>query len=58
MIVLNHINGLPIETKTVKVPMTYTACYSNATEVIFFETVEEYEQYKLEHFPQVDEENL
>lgn len=51
MITLKHNNGLPIETKTVKVPTTYIASHSNATEIIYFETIEEYEQYKTEHFP-------
>lgn len=56
MITLKHNNGLPIETKTVKVPKTYVASHSNATEIIFFENYEEYEAYKLEHFPKPEEE--
>ena len=51
MITLNHIQGIPIETETVKVPKTYIASHSNATKIIFFENKEEYETYKLEHFP-------
>jgi len=54
MITLKHNNGLPIETKTVKVPKTYVASHSNATELIFFETQEEYDAYMLEHFPPIE----
>lgn len=57
MITLKHNNGLPIETTTVKVPKTYVASHSNATDIIYFETVEEYETYKNEHFPKEEAPN-
>ena len=55
MITLKHNNGLPIETTTVKVPTIYVARHSNATDIIYFETVEEYETYKSVHFPKQEE---
>jgi len=56
MITLQHIQGIAIETETEKIPKNYVASHSNATEIIYFENYEEYEAYKLEHFPKPTEE--
>ncbi len=55
MITLPHIGGIAQETESLKVPDVYVSSHSNATDIIYFETIEEYEQYKLDNFPQVNE---
>ncbi len=55
MITLKHNNGIAVETELQKIPKKYVANHSNATEIIYFESVEEYETYKLEHFPKEEQ---
>lgn len=50
-----HIGGITQETESLKVSDVYVSSHSNATDIIYFETIEEYEQYKLDNFPQVNE---
>ena len=57
MIILPHIKGIPQETESIKVPNIYVASHSNASHIIYFETSEEYEIFKNEHFPK-EEDNL
>jgi len=54
MIILKHSGGIPIETEIVKVPKIYVANLSNATDIIFFETKEEYNNYMNEKYPQTE----
>lgn len=53
MIVLPHINGITQG----EAPTAYVACHSNATEIIYFENKEEYEEYKEKYFPKNEEIN-
>ena len=58
MITLPHIGGIAQETESLKVPDVYVSSHSNATDIIYFETIEEYEQYKLEHFNKITEDEI
>lgn len=50
MIRLKHNNGIPIG----KIPKTYVATLSVDTDIIFFETHEEYNNYMNEKYPQTE----
>lgn len=59
MITIPHIQGVIAEKDQKKIPKTYVAKHSNGKEWIFFETNQEYEEYKSIHFPPpTEEENL
>lgn len=51
MITIPHTNGVISEENKELIPTTFVARHSNGSEWIYFETHEEYEVYKLEHFP-------
>lgn len=51
MITIKHTNGIIADKDKEKIPNKFVAKHSNGVEWVYFETVEEYEAYKLEHFP-------
>lgn len=51
MIKIKHTAGEIAAKDLKKVPPTFIAKHSNGIEWIYFETTEEYENYKSEHFP-------
>jgi len=55
MITISHINGVVSDKDLKKIPTNYVAKHSTGNEWIFFETKEEYEQYKLDNFPKQEE---
>lgn len=57
MIKVPHIKGFISEENKVLIPKEYVAKHSNGMEWLFFETSEEYENFKNEHFPK-EEDNL
>ncbi len=55
MITIPHIDGIVSDKDAKKIPLNFVAKHSIGSEWIYFETVEEYEVYKLEHFPKQEQ---
>ena len=50
MIIITHKDGIISSTNLKKVPKNFVAKHSNGSEWLFFQTEEEYEEYKLQNF--------